>query len=545
MSVRIKILVILIAFALVPVFIGGGVNYWVVNRNLSKTEHEQAMFATQAASNTMAVLGQKIEQAGRTYGFWDDAHTAVQAKDSDWIIENINVAKDDFGIDFGFTTDAKGTILNSFGQEAYSGDMSNQPLLKRVVAGEKIISGVYMAQKGLAFVGVAQVLGTKGEGTATGYLVFGKYLTSDQIGTIKQLTGADISVLPKIGQTLSTNDVFSAKGTNGSVVQKVANGMSYLTSYIPLKDINNEEVGQLAVTITANASLAARSDLLKISLAILLVSILLSLVIGRMATNYVIKPIVVTSELLKEVTAGDFRHEHKVDTKGEIGEMLKAYNGMIRGLRVFVQGTNSSAEELTSSTGMFSTNIDYLANASEEITKGVQEVATMVENVQTNTKLTADSVKRMTEGIHEISDNSESVYELAYQTAQLAESGVSEIESAVTQMNTILDKSKNMKNEVVHLDENSQKVGQITEVITAIAAQTNLLALNAAIEAARACENGRGFSVVADEVRKLAEGATEAAHEIKTIVSELQPGTESVTKSILAEASEIAEGAEL
>ena len=176
---------------------------------------------------------------------------------------------------------------------------------------------------------------------------------------------------------------------------------------------------------------------------------------------------------------------------------------------------------------------------------GVQEVATMVQNVQTNIKLTADSVKRMTEGIQDISGNSLGVYELAHQTAQLAESGVKGIESAVTQMNTILSQSRNMEKEVVYLDENSQKVGHITEVITAIASQTNLLALNAAIEAARAGENGRGFSVVADEVRKLAEEATGAANQIKTIVYELQKGTESVTKSILSEASAIAEGAEL
>ncbi|EGW40668.1 methyl-accepting chemotaxis protein, partial [Desulfosporosinus sp. OT] len=429
--------------------------------------------------------------------------------------------------------------------EKYSGDLSKQPLLKRVIAGEKILSGVYQAQKGLAFVGVAQVLGNNGTGEKAGFIVFGKYLTTDQIGTVKQLTGADISVLPRAGETLTTNKLFASKGINGSVVQNVESGVSYLTSYTPLKDINNKEIGQLAVTITANASLAARNDLLKVSIVILIVSVLLAIVIGLIAAGLIIKPIVITSDLLTEVTAGDFSHEHKVDSKGEIGEMIKAYNGMIGGLRVYVQGTNDSAEELANSTSMFSTNIDYLAKASEEITRGVQEVATMVENVQTNTKLTADSVQRMTEGIQEISGNSLRVYELAIQTAQSAESGVKEIESAVTQMNTILNQSKNMEKEVVYLDQNSQKVGQITEVITAIASQTNLLALNAAIEAARAGENGREFSVVADEVRKLAEGATEAANEIKTIVFEIQKGTESVTKSILNEASAIAEGAEL
>jgi len=537
--------VILIAFALAPVLIGGGINYWVVNNDLSNTEHEQATFSTQASANTMTILGQKMEQAVRTYGFWDDAYTAVQAKDTDWIINNIDIAADDFDIDFGITIDFTGTVLNSFGKEVYSGDLSKQSLLKRVIAGEKIVSGVYEAQKGLAFVGVAQVLGNKGSGEKVGYLVFGKYLTADQIGTVRQLTGAEISVLPKSGQALSTNKTFSSNGINGSVVKSVANGVSYLTSYTPLKDINGEEVGQLAVTITANASMAARNDLLKVSIVILIVSALLAIIIGLIATGLLIKPIVMTSELLKEVTAGDFSHEHRVDAKGEIGEMLKAYNGMIGGLRIYVQGTNDSAEELAHSTSAFSNNIDYLARASEEITMGVQEVATMVQNVQTNIKLTADSVKRMTEGIQDISGNSLGVYELAHQTAQLAESGVKGIESAVTQMNTILSQSRNMEKEVVYLDENSQKVGHITEVITAIASQTNLLALNAAIEAARAGENGRGFSVVADEVRKLAEEATGAANQIKTIVYELQKGTESVTKSILSEASAIAEGAEL
>lgn len=128
MSVRIRILVILIAFALVPVLIGGGINYWVVNNDLSRTEQEQATFSTQASANTMTVLGQKMEQAVKTYGFWDDAYTAVEAKDTDWIKNNINVAADDFEVDFGITTDATGTVLNSFGKETYTGDLSKQPL---------------------------------------------------------------------------------------------------------------------------------------------------------------------------------------------------------------------------------------------------------------------------------------------------------------------------------------------------------------------------------------------------------------------------------
>ena len=74
----------------------------------------------------------------------------------------------------------------------------------------------------------------------------------------------------------------------------------------------------------------------------------------------------------------------------------------------------------------------------------------------------------------------------------------------------------------------SNEVGQIIEIITAISDQINLLALNAAIEAARAGEAGKGFSVVADEVRKLAEQSASSAHQISTLVREIQNDSQEI-----------------
>ncbi len=85
----------------------------------------------------------------------------------------------------------------------------------------------------------------------------------------------------------------------------------------------------------------------------------------------------------------------------------------------------------------------------------------------------------------------------------------------------------------------SQKVGEIVQIISAIASQTNLLALNATIEAARAGEAGKGFAVVASEVKSLATQTARATDEIGAQISEMQSATVSAQQAISAVARSV------
>jgi methyl-accepting chemotaxis protein len=95
----------------------------------------------------------------------------------------------------------------------------------------------------------------------------------------------------------------------------------------------------------------------------------------------------------------------------------------------------------------------------------------------------------------------------------------------VDAIQTLTGDVKTSSQQIGALADQTQGIGQVLDVIRAIAEQTNLLALNAAIEAARAGEAGRGFAVVADEVRALAHRTAQSTSEIEQMIDRIQAGT--------------------
>ncbi|MBA4272980.1 MAG: methyl-accepting chemotaxis protein, partial [Pseudomonas sp.] len=250
-----------------------------------------------------------------------------------------------------------------------------------------------------------------------------------------------------------------------------------------------------------------------------LISTLLALLVGVIAaviiTRQITRPLRETLAVVERIASGDLTQNVTVTRRDELGVLQQGIARMGVTLRDLISGIRDG--------------VTQIASAAEELSAVTEQTSAGVNSQKIETDQVATAMHEMTATVQEVARNAEEASQAAAAADGEAREGDKVVNEAITQIERLASEVARSTEAMSVLQQESDKIGSVMDVIKAVAEQTNLLALNAAIEAARAGEAGRGFAVVADEVRGLAQRTQKSTEEIEGLVAGLQNGTQQVS----------------
>lgn len=166
--------------------------------------------------------------------------------------------------------------------------------------------------------------------------------------------------------------------------------------------------------------------------------------------------------------------------------------------------------------------ISSIASSSTQIAATVEEQERMASQQAASVNETTTTMDELGASSRATAQQVETAAHQAMQALNLAGGGTKAVEQTLEAMATLKLKVQEMQGQIMQLSEQTDRIGNISIVVSDLANQTNMLALNAAVEAVRAGEHGKGFGVVAAEIRKLADRSKKSANQINLLVADIQ-----------------------
>jgi methyl-accepting chemotaxis protein-2 (aspartate sensor receptor) len=218
-------------------------------------------------------------------------------------------------------------------------------------------------------------------------------------------------------------------------------------------------------------------------------------------------PLANAADAAGRLASGDLSARLDSARHDEIGQLMRAIDGVGQGLSGIVDKVRGS--------------VAAIAGSTSQIASGNADLSARTAAQAGSLERTVASIEELSATVKQNADNAHDANQAVSSAAEAARTSGDTVSGVVATM--------------ADIHRNAQQVVDIIGLIDGIAFQTNILALNAAVEAARAGEHGRGFAVVAGEVRSLAQRSANAAAEIKQLiertVTDLESGNAAVQQA--------------
>jgi methyl-accepting chemotaxis protein len=249
-----------------------------------------------------------------------------------------------------------------------------------------------------------------------------------------------------------------------------------------------------------------------------IIGIVLAIITFTLTLRSVVSPVRKITDQLHKLSKneGDLSQQLMVTCDDELSELSISLNHFIQQVRQ---------------------QITQLIPIVEQLAKAVSDLSGQSQQTQQQMLAQQSATDSVNLNMHDMALHVEDVF----QAAQHADNSMQTMKTTLQQSQQVISGTLDSMNDfasdiesasavIEQLNNDSQQVGSVVDVIQSISEQTNLLALNAAIEAARAGDQGRGFAVVADEVRTLASRTKQSTTEIQAIIERLQKGSEQAAR---------------
>jgi methyl-accepting chemotaxis protein len=240
----------------------------------------------------------------------------------------------------------------------------------------------------------------------------------------------------------------------------------------------------------------------------------------------VLRPLSFVNRVATRLASFDLTVSHHPKSKDEIGQIFKAYNGVIQAFREILSMAQYNGKKLSEESehiiqifSRLNTHVNEMEERSNTVVESSYEMSSTMSSIADSLNGMKDNVEKismstdaMTNNIHSVAISIDKLSSAMTGIEKNAKHGRQIAEKAV-------EKAKQTVQTIVSLNNAASQIEEITHILMSISDKTNLIGLNAAIEAASAGESGRGFTVVAKSIQKFAEQSTKAAFNISEKIS--------------------------
>jgi methyl-accepting chemotaxis protein len=282
-----------------------------------------------------------------------------------------------------------------------------------------------------------------------------------------------------------------------------------------------------------------------------------------------LKPIQTLSGTVQKVAGGETSARSKLTEQDEIGQLGRAFDGMLDDRIASLEKASKENETLNNSVidllqavfqlsnrdltarapvtediiGTVASSINQFSDETSrtllDVQKIAEEVALTSESVRVQSVMVEETARaerdaldtmssnlnKATDQLAQVSALSEQSNKAAGVAADATQTALVAVQGTVQGMDQLRESISDMEKRFKRLGERSQEISTAVQLINAISERTHVLALNASMQAATAGEAGRGFAVVAEEVQRLSDSSRQATSTISQLVGNIQAET--------------------